>query len=1076
MLLICFFELRSESIGALLSLHGLTSFIFLNRICNNKYLHIWIYLFICRHLLLFFLLLLSFIFLFYLHNKLAYVYTGSAIVTMTDVLSWLYFAREKALSEVMSSQKERILPFLLGDTYVPEGFPESKKKTNRGDKNCSSKSSAGGPQSFSHWLPRLCTSSTGASMHGLIPLAIVEELMFSGSTTSVIPLLRKHFLTRSEVRLVTKKSTCGYKAEECVNANVNFQQEVEVEQERRRKIHFDEMFTVHVNGGKQENNFLVDGSRQACLESLEEYLDVLIQKARNQMKYRAPARESEVNLSSWHDHRSRNVRALGNHVYLDKEENKRQKGSTFYGSLKLGEHKASDPTGKKEDNGGNCNKMQRKRWRENAEEEACCNERENAVYDPSHTASHHIKVHRLLIVVCCSFCFPQSVSSSTGLPSSSFREVADYATRYPNGANARYDAAPSTSLRRSLSSGRNRYYHLGSDPLYLVLSDLAALLNRTRAKLSTFSQLGCPSSGRGTRMHRSKVPHYSTPAKHYQVHFGVLLILEDDVYGIAKLAQRLNPLFGSEFLIRCFDRTCLEVTVESPLSCLRFSQERKQKKNDMLKARKIQVSYNTNFIHLILRIWEPEAIPFPSLAHEGTKDENTSSFVMVDAYLQKVRLLVVADSRFFFLRPNNLVLAWFLWHSLQLFPVLLFPSWLESIQRLWASRHSLDDIVHAFHSLLMPFHFSTERCVSRRGCPVYPIEVEEREKVAALLDALYAAASDLSMQLFSKTPFPSCVPPEFLPIPSYSGMNHFSSSFLPQDYPFQLNDTSQEPFFFTSHVEAVFFLLLYEDLIRCHCSRLLEFPRIVRCLAAFSPKHWRRDECFAIEEGLGAKSEYKDDEKKLYNIASEVLACGMLPFLHESSIAFSSSDSSGEPTPFLLPQYIMLQYGALAPSVVQQLQRAALFCALPPFFSLEQLHATLHYSPSDSSVPLFSSVSSAPYLPLRKLQGAGISSNNFFHPLLPPEIRLLHLMTTHSLKMLYPKSSSSSPRGVRRRNENVKEALLFVPLSRLQWASGLTDVSLLSALEVLRSSGLITISPSDVTARSTLVVNPYSSP
>lgn len=991
---------------------------------------------------------------------------------MSDTLSWLCFAREKALSEVICSQKESILPFLLGDAFSSHGYAASKTKRTEKKEQCCS----GGRKNFENQflcqcLPRFGTSSGGCSTHGMIPLAVVEESMFSVSSASAVHLLRQHFLP---------KSVDGTENEEGKNS---WKRGVDgVDSEHLEKIHptdtrcdkkenrFDEMFTVNVNGGQDKKNFLTDVSRLACLSSLEEYIHDIVEEASKRVTaihdmtrrggilsrtcYGSSNERSACNTEQQQDgHVSEGVRDSSIYKCFGYEDAKGRKKNAVSEEEKLTRAKRNPYRKRRRD---------RDEWVENNEREDVCDC--NLVH-----SIPHIKVHRLLIVISCS-CFSQSAYSLLNGGKGHLQH------HHGGSAGGRFSITPS-SLGRSLSSARQvNYHHQGGHPLYLFLSDLVALYNRTRIRLSTLAQLSDYWCDMAMHTNRSCfLPNSQFISTRDRVQLAVLLIPKDDLYGIAKLAQCLSPLFGNEYLIRCFDKTCLQITAEVPLSLLNSS-HKEIGKNATKNAKKIQIPYDGRLIHHIILLWEPGVVPisYSSLDNAGAPCTNFSD--MTKSYDDMMRHLILSESRFFFLRPNNLVLAWFLWHSFQLFPVLLFPSWLESLERLWASRHVLDDVVHAMHSLLMPFQYSTERMPSYGQTKGVEMKEKEKESLTALLDALYATASHFSVQVIANIVRSSSSASEFVKTSTNSEVKRDSSSASKGDI-FGLNSTNKETFFFVSHIEAAFFLLLYEDLIYGRGSRLLGFPRIVQCLAAFSPGRLDKDFGSSYETPIKAKKENIEEctYRNLYTLASEVLSSGALPFLHRSSTSFcccSSSSKSEESRNFLLPQYITAQYGSLAPFVGQQLQRAAAFCASPPFSSLEQLHASLQYSPSFPSLPS-TSLSTIPFLPLPWMQPSRMSPNNFFSPFITPEIRLLHLLTSHALKTLQPKSLSSSRRR-HRAAANSKASLLFVPLSQLQWAASLTDLSLISALEVLRSSGLIAVSPTEVAARSMLVVNPYS--
>lgn len=990
---------------------------------------------------------------------------------MTDTLSWLCFAREKALSEVMSSQKEKVFPFLLGECSSAEDVLPLRAKGRKEECDPFRNYSALDMPSLLQRLPAFCNPSSGSSRHGMIPLAIVEESVFSVSASSAIHLVKQQFLSEGENNGEDRWLHLPRNGVEngC----------------RRVRNRFDEVFTLQVSSEQGKKNLLSEVARQSCLSAIEAYLDIIIDEAKKKVictsndevrQQRVPTESSE----------NETRRIFECSPSSSEQVNWSSTGSSFRvssGRLNRGEFSNRDM------NSNIFAFTNRKRKRKEMEH---CMEEQHFCYS-SNASLPLVKVHRLLILVSCSSGSSQSFSLSTGISSSSFREGRN--AQHCGGAADEKYSSNTFSFHRSFPSYQRHHCHQGFDSVCVFLSDLVALYQKTRAKLSALQHFGSCCGSNKVGITRDHPTNFHPPQLIHRVHMAVLLIPQDDLYGITQLAQRLSPLFGSEYLIRCFDQTDLEVTVEAPQVWQNYFYRRKRS-NNQTRPKKIRIPYDSSLTQLMLAFWEPVVAPFsPSECSEmasGGEDKD-SPLGRTDTPANDIGFLLLSESRFFFLRPNNLVLAWFLWHSFQLFPVLLFPSWLEFVQRLWAFRHSLDDMVWAFSSLLMPFHFSTEGLpphflLGNDKCEEADVE---KEKVALLLDALYATASELAIKFLLSTVLST--EPQ-LPFANFWEFKKSKAVASDKSNSSDKDDLSSDSFFFGSHVEVIFFMLLYEDLICGHRSRLLHFPRIVRCLAAFSSEMSKIDCCTADEDNI--KITKRDREccfqNNDYTLALNVLESGTLPFLHRSTVSLASSSGNGEPQTFLLPQLTAAQHGSLTPSVQQKLQCAAIFCALPPFPSLEELNAVLNHSHrstcteglslvGDSSPHFKSDVQCdflvspstslvyTPFLLSLGLQALSVSPNNFFSPLVTDEARLLHLLTTHALKVSHPNTSSFLSFS----NESAKEASLFVPLSELQWATNLSDMSLISALEVLRTSGLVTLSPRDVAARSMLVTNPF---
>lgn len=591
------------------------------------------------------------------------------------------------------------------------------------------------------------------------------------------------------------------------------------------------------------------------------------------------------------------------------------------------------------------------------------------------TSSRFPVIHRLLIVVSCASDACQSFSWST------------VAANRGRGASSTGSAAASSANPRL---AHRRQPRQNADILQLFIGDVVGLQQFARAQLNT--------------LYRA-MPSVLSPL--HQVFLSIMLVPEDEVCEHAQLAQRLTLMFGRELIIRCFSHT------QQPL---------KKLSTDSLNDRAHRDDRYTieEALHL-LALWDPGAVyhhPKPS------KLPSQSSPTEIQASETAISRLLLSDSRFFFLRPDHLPLAWFLWNSLRIFPVLLAPTCLISLQRLWASRRRMDDVLYAFHTMLMPFALSStdNGAISssfREGSQTHSLGTQRygddeggtgglnastRKQTVKLLNALFLSARELSVQCTHRLKDTECSLE-----PGDSSVHHGRGVA-------------------SAHVEAVCFVLLYEDLISYRSARILRFPALLTALSHVY------DDVVRCQRSVNSGMKLSPHEK-----AQKLLSSLQLP-LFSPAAPFSLS-----------PHNASNWCGATPPSVRSEMHRVALLAVLPSQASLEQLYD------SHGSV-----LSSASALSIDEAQH--VSSNNFFGPLVPREARVLHYMTAYGSHVASAGeiSAESSSRA------HLRFLSSSVPLAHLQWAAQLSDAAIIRTLEVLRRSGLVTVNTTDITGRATL--------
>ncbi|CCW65277.1 unnamed protein product [Phytomonas sp. EM1] len=228
--------------------------------------------------------------------------------------------------------------------------------------------------------------------------------------------------------------------------------------------------------------------------------------------------------------------------------------------------------------------------------------------------------------------------------------------------------------RRKANGSENieaaRRHRYGSDQLQLFLHDFAAL--------GTFHNI---------RLRR----------RHWRIHLALLLLPEDQLYGGTLLEQRLEEKVGHQYHVKLFTQNG------------DYDVDENGGQNGFASFRKLSTPSSTLMrIHRLVSLWEP------SLLHRLPCAESTETTFTMNSgsdgtsfRMESLEGPLLQEKRYFFLRPHNLPLCCFLCEALRRFPMLVSSPVLRQWQRVWAVRHSLQDVVLSFHSILMPFAISS---------------------------------------------------------------------------------------------------------------------------------------------------------------------------------------------------------------------------------------------------------------------------------------------------------------------------------------------------------------------------------
>ncbi|SCU71767.1 uncharacterized protein TEOVI_000334800 [Trypanosoma equiperdum] len=348
----------------------------------------------------------------------------------------------------------------------------------------------------------------------------------------------------------------------------------------------------------------------------------------------------------------------------------------------------------------------------------------------------------------------------------------------------------------------------------------------------------------------------------------------------------------------------------------------------------------------------------------------------------------------FFVRYENLPFCCFLREALRRFPVILPPLLLRQLQSLWAFRHQLSDVVVGLHSLLSPFALSSS--VHATMSEANDVTTSPANVVQGTSRGYHENMTQLSNSI------------ELLNI-LFAAACEWADGHL-------LN-------------EAVAFAVLYEDLVFGRLTRLKRIPGLT-----------------AYVERLSPKSVGPTDLSKALTSCVPVF----VPNALTGSGAYIRDELSQE------QQYVMRRPLSLPPimavpgakvSLATELLRSTLLAVLPPHDSLEEVQKAVRAFPCaggkcDEGTPSEALRHGDTY--------CGVAYNNFFSPLIPDSVRVLHLLTSHAMA-----------------SSNVKQQ--FVPLSLIQRICQLSDESLIRSLVELQLTGMATVNMREFKARSSLL-------
>ncbi|KAG5484459.1 hypothetical protein LSCM1_07828 [Leishmania martiniquensis] len=620
---------------------------------------------------------------------------------------------------------------------------------------------------------------------------------------------------------------------------------------------------------------------------------------------------------------------------------------------------------------------------------------------------------------------------------------------------------------QSSSAGTGRRHRRGEDPLYPLLHEIAALTTLYEVRLAA---TGCA----------------ARPA--------VLLLPEDDSYGGAMLRQKLREEVGYRYWVELF----LQSDGASNDGCAHSGAAgtadagRRVCKRDEWRTALIgccsDVNGATGRPDRFVRQWQHEQAETPlargcRLAAQwgvqemaatmsdhrpcagGEVDTNpvvsASVGVRGDGVLERASSplaggpqsarcsrtqqrqqeeILLRHASCFFLRPGNAPLCVFLMEALRRFPVLVRPPVLQHWQSAWTARHSLTDLLLAFHTALCPFTLSSaaeateasQAPPEEKGCrPFWASEM--LQDTTDLLDALLDAAFTLAEERDAAQPLSA-------------------------------SDFTIE--------QATLFLLFYEALVHQREGRLRRVPGVVRVLIGLSDRYaTEASECCAANGvAAGAVRGGATEDEKVRHAVHHLLPFAPLNLFYErvAQLAAASRkrhDSGRQVQPYPMNSITLpIRRMSLAP----QLQHSTLCSLLPPGESLLELQGVAervwleelpacwrrvvaavstcddHTRANTSPATVWAANGDAGVLALTPL-----SSENFYHPLVPHAVRVLYLLTSHALR---------AP------TESAKQ----VPIVQLQMVCQLSDEQLLLVLKELQLAGLASTNLKAKTARTLL--------
>ncbi|KAI5688897.1 hypothetical protein MNV84_01568 [Leishmania braziliensis] len=687
-------------------------------------------------------------------------------------------------------------------------------------------------------------------------------------------------------------------------------------------------------------------------------------------------------------------------------------------------------------------------WFEGVEEEALLDSSELRQSEDGRAADgahyrHEIQLRRLLVIVRC--CTDNRVAFST--------------------------CGGAAGAAQASSSGTGRRHRRGEDPLYLLLHELAALTTLYEVRLSATCSTVRPA---------------------------VLLLPEDDSYGGSMLRQQLREEVGHRYWVELFPQpegassssaarhggtgtadayrgarkgggwrarliSCNSSASGAPGGSGSVLRQRQHEQNETPLTRAFRLAAQWGVLEL------PSAMSSEQMNVGGavnTSSAGNSSPSMrvgsgggggaaeqapssITSGLRGVRCMSTQQQEeelrrhtsCFFLRPSNAPLCVFLMEALRRFPVLVRPAVLQYWQSTWTARHSLADVLFAFHTVLCPFVMSassaevtghSEAPLGTKGSSSFPASAMLQD-TTDLLDALLSAALTLAEERDAAQPL-------------------------------SVNELTIE--------QAALFLLFYEALVHQRVGRLRRIPGVVRVLIDLSDRHASATAESGVSDAsaAGVPCAGATTDAKVRWAVHHLLPFAPLNRFSErvaqlTAASHTRRDGRREVLPYPMdPIALPIRRLSLAP----QLQHSTLLALMPLGESLLELQgaadrvwreelpaywrrvvAAVSTRDDDTRVHSLPAALRVARDDAGTLTPTQLSATNFYHPLVPHAVRVLYVLTAHALR---------AP------TEAAKQA----PIVQLQLICQLSDEQLLLVLKELQVAGLASTNLKTKTARTLL--------
>lgn len=686
-----------------------------------------------------------------------------------------------------------------------------------------------------------------------------------------------------------------------------------------------------------------------------------------------------------------------------------------------------------------------RRWFERVEEKALLAADElSEGGDGGARRSHKTHLRRLLIIVRC--CTDNRVAFST--------------------------RGGATSAAQASSSGTGRRHRRGEDPLYLLLHDLAALTTLYEVRLAPTCCAARPA---------------------------VLLLPEDDSYGGSMLRQQLREEVGHRYWVELFLQSdgassgvsahhgeagaadtsqgarkgdgwrtrligCSSGASGAPggLGGILRQRQHEQAETPLERGCRLAAQWGVLDLPAAMRSEQlraggeaarssvasssPDGVPgggsapeqLPSSIAGGPRPTERVSAQQREEGLRR-------HASCFFLRPSNAPLCVFLMEALRRFPVLVRPAVLQHWQSTWTARHSLMDVLLAFHTALCPFVLSSSSAGVTAACQAPPSPSWTKDgspfpgstmlqDTTDLLDALLCAAFAIAEERDAAQPL-------------------------------SVNDFVIE--------QATLFLLLYEALVHQREGRLRRIPGVVRVLLGLSDRcaSAAAENCAADEAAACLPRGGATTDEKVHHAVRHLLPFAPLNLFYERVAQLAAPSRKGHDSRREVQPYPMnsIALPIRRMSLAPQLQHSTLLALLPPGESLLELQGVAErvwreelpscWQRAVAAVVGTRDGHTSTRLSPAALRGTSddvgasaptqLSAENFYNPLVPHAVRVLYLLTAHALR---------AP----------TEAAKQVPIVQLQMICQLSDEQLLLVLKELQVAGLASTNLKTKSARTLL--------